>query len=98
VARDFTFTTELLVDNVARLISALSSDPVHVVGAKSGGLITIELAALRPHLVRTITLASTPLAPPEPQNCSSTWSSMHAKLGTHDDAAASRQQNAAARY
>ena len=68
VARDFTFTTELLVDNVARLISALSSDAVHVIGAKSGGLITIELAAMRPHLVRTITLASTPLAPPEPQN------------------------------
>jgi 3-oxoadipate enol-lactonase len=68
VARDFTFTTELLVDNTARVIEHLAGGSAHVIGAKSGGLITIELAAMRPDLVKTITLASTPLAPPQPQN------------------------------
>ena len=67
VADDFTFTTELFVDNVARVIGELGSAPVHVVGAKSGGLVAIELAAMRPDLVKTITLASTPLDPPQPQ-------------------------------
>jgi pimeloyl-ACP methyl ester carboxylesterase len=67
VARDSTFTTELFVDNAVRLINHVGGAPVHVMGAKSGGLIAIELAAARPDLVRTITLASTPLAPPEPK-------------------------------
>jgi pimeloyl-ACP methyl ester carboxylesterase len=66
VADDFTFTNELLVDNVARVIEELAGAPVHVVGAKSGGLVAIELAAMRPELVKTITLASTPLDPPQP--------------------------------
>ena len=66
VADDFTFTNEMLVDNVARVIDELAGAPVHVVGAKSGGLVAIELAAMRPELVKTITLASTPLDPPQP--------------------------------
>ena len=66
VADDFTFTNELLVDNVARVIEQVAGAPVHVVGAKSGGLVAIELAAMRPELVKTITLASTPLDPPQP--------------------------------
>ncbi len=66
VADDFTFTNELLVDNVARVIDALAGAPVHVVGAKSGGLVAIELAAMRPELVKTLTLASTPLDAPKP--------------------------------
>ena len=67
VADDFTFTTELFVNNAARVIEKLAGAPVHVVGAKSGGLVAIELAAMRPDLVKTITLASTPLDPPQPQ-------------------------------
>jgi pimeloyl-ACP methyl ester carboxylesterase len=67
VADDFTFTTELLVDNVARLINGLVGGRAHIVGAKSGGLIALELAAMRPDLVKTITLASTPLDAPQPQ-------------------------------
>ena len=68
VAGDSSFTTELLVDNAAQIIDQLTVEPVHVIGAKSGGLVAIELAALRPELVRTITLASTPLAPPQPRD------------------------------
>jgi pimeloyl-ACP methyl ester carboxylesterase len=67
VADDFTFTTELLVGNVVRVIDKLAGTAVHVVGAKSGGLIAIELAAMRPNLVKTLTLASTPLDAPQPQ-------------------------------
>ena len=66
VADDFNFTIEMLVDNVARVIKTLAGAPVHVVGAKSGGLVAIELAAMRPELVKTITLASVPLDPPQP--------------------------------
>ena len=66
VTGDFTFTNELLVDNAARVIKELAGAPVHVVGAKSGGLVAIELAAMRPDLVKTVTLASTPLDAPQP--------------------------------
>ena len=66
VADDFTFTNELLVDNVARIVKELAGTPAHVIGAKSGGLVAIELAAMWPDLVKTVTLASTPLDPPQP--------------------------------
>lgn len=66
VADDFTFTNELLVDNAARMIERFGGGSAHVVGAKSGGLIAIELAALRPRLVKTVTLASVPLDAPQP--------------------------------
>ncbi|MDB5806369.1 MAG: alpha/beta hydrolase [Betaproteobacteria bacterium] len=67
VTRDFKFSTELFVDNAVRVIDRIALGAVHVIGAKSGGLIAAELARLRPDLVRTVTLASTPLAPPQPQ-------------------------------
>ena len=60
------FTTAGFVDTAARIITDLAGGAAHVIGAKSGGLIAIELARLRPKLVNTITLASTPLAPPQP--------------------------------
>ena len=50
VTRDFTFTNELWVDNVARVIERLADGSAHVIGAKSGGLVTIELAAHGPIL------------------------------------------------
>jgi pimeloyl-ACP methyl ester carboxylesterase len=61
------FTTHGFVEAAARLIVDLAGGSAHAIGAKSGGLIAIELARLRPDLVRTLTLASTPLAPPQPQ-------------------------------
>ena len=68
VAGHFTFTNELLVDKVVQVINHLAGEPVHVIGAKSGGLIAIELAAMQPDLVKTITLASTALAAPQPRD------------------------------
>ena len=50
------------------MIERLAGGSAHVIGAKSGGLVTIELAAQRPYLVKSIILASTPLDPPQPQN------------------------------
>jgi 3-oxoadipate enol-lactonase len=60
------FTTEAFVEAAARMIETLGAAPAHVVGAKSGGLVAIELARLRPELVKTLTLASVPLDPPQP--------------------------------
>jgi pimeloyl-ACP methyl ester carboxylesterase len=66
VTSETVFTTESFVDAAARVITDIGGGAAHVVGAKSGGLVAIELARLRPALVRTITLASVPLAPPQP--------------------------------
>ena len=38
VAKDFQFTTELYVDDLARVIKHVANCPVHVVGGKSGGM------------------------------------------------------------
>jgi 3-oxoadipate enol-lactonase len=62
-----TFTTGGFVAAAARVVTELGGGSAHVIGAKSGGLVTIELARMHPELVKTITLASTPLAPPQPQ-------------------------------
>lgn len=61
------YTTERFVEAASRVISELAGGPAHVIGAKSGGLVAIELARMRPERVKTLTLASTPLAPPQPQ-------------------------------
>ena len=66
VPEDFQFTTELFVDDMVRLITHFSKKPVHVVAAKSGGISAMRLAAERPDLVKTLTLACcSPFAPKE---------------------------------
>lgn len=67
VGPDTMFSTQNFVEHAARLIIELGGGRAHVIGAKSGGLVAIELARLHPELVNTITLASVPLAPPQPQ-------------------------------
>ena len=64
VPKDFALTTELFVDDLVRLINQVSDEPVHVVGGKSGGISVAVLAATRPDLVRTITLASSIVTAP----------------------------------
>ena len=65
VPADFTFTSELFADDMARLIGALSPHkPVHIVGGKSGGMPVLKLAMLRPHLVKTVTLVCSPVKGP----------------------------------
>ncbi len=67
VTSESAFSTESFVGHAARLIAEFADGRAHVIGAKSGGLVTIELARLKPERVKTITLASVPLAPPQPQ-------------------------------
>ena len=64
VAKDFPLTTALFVDDLVRIINHVAGEPVHVVGGKSGGISVAVLAATRPDLVRTITLASSIVSPP----------------------------------
>lgn len=64
VAKDFSLTTELFVDDLVRIINHVAGEPVHVVGGKSGGISVAVLAAQRPDLVKTITLASSIVMPP----------------------------------
>ncbi len=68
VENENAFSTARFVEHAARIITELGGGSAHVLGAKSGGLVAIELARLRPDLVKTITLASVPLAPPQPTN------------------------------
>jgi pimeloyl-ACP methyl ester carboxylesterase len=63
VARDFTFTDELWVDDLVRVTNHLVGGPAHFIGAKSGGISLVKLAALRPDLVKSITLGCTPVLP-----------------------------------
>ena len=66
VTSESAFTTEGFVDAAAGVIQKVAGGSAHVIGAKSGGLIAIEIARRRAELVKTITLASTPLEPPKP--------------------------------
>ncbi|MEQ1776902.1 MAG: alpha/beta hydrolase, partial [Burkholderiales bacterium] len=67
VPNENAFSTQNFVGHAAKLITEFGDGAAHVMGAKSGGLVAIELARLKPGLVKTLTLASVPLAPPQPQ-------------------------------
>lgn len=61
----FPWSVDVLADDLVRLIETVSPVPVHVVGAKIGGPVTVRAAAKRPDLVKTLTLCSTPLKGPD---------------------------------
>jgi 3-oxoadipate enol-lactonase len=63
--KDFPLTTEVFVDDLARVIRHVADGPVHVVGGKSGGISVMMLAATRPELVKTITVSCSPVTPPK---------------------------------
>ena len=65
VSADYKFTTDLLADDLVRVIDRLAGEPVHVISGKSGGICSARLAATRPDLVRSLTFASCPLLPPQ---------------------------------
>ena len=65
VPKDFPLTTELFVDDLARIIRHVAGGPAHVIGGKSGGISVMMLAATRPELVKTITVACSPVTPPK---------------------------------
>jgi pimeloyl-ACP methyl ester carboxylesterase len=56
------YSITALAGTVARLIEALDTGPVHLVGNSMGGAVCIRVAAARPDLVRTLTLVS-PMLP-----------------------------------
>jgi pimeloyl-ACP methyl ester carboxylesterase len=52
------YTVPAFADRVVRLIEHAERGPVHLVGNSLGGAISVRVAALRPDLVRTLTLIS----------------------------------------
>lgn len=52
-------SVEDLARDAAAVIEALGDEPVHVCGVSMGGFIAMRLAAMRPDLVRTLTLHAT---------------------------------------
>jgi 3-oxoadipate enol-lactonase len=63
VDADYVYTNEGWVDDIVRVVNLLAGEPVHVIGAKSGGISLVRLAAVRPDLVRSLTLVCTPILP-----------------------------------
>lgn len=63
VQKDFVYTNEGWVDDLVRVINLVAGEPAHVVGAKSGGISLVTLAASRPDLVKSLTLVCTPILP-----------------------------------
>ncbi|HZM47796.1 MAG TPA: alpha/beta hydrolase [Burkholderiales bacterium] len=64
-AKDFPLTTEVVVCDLASVIRSLAGGgPAHVVGGKSGGIPVMMLAVRHPELVKTITVACSPVTPP----------------------------------
>jgi len=64
MAKDYALTTERCVDDLARVIRDAADGPVHVIGGKSGGISVLMLAATRPELVKTATVACSPVTAP----------------------------------
>src|SRR5688572_14181289 len=61
---EFDWNIDTLVDDLAALIAQVGGGPVHLVGAKSGGSMTLKLAADHPSLVRTLTGVTPPVVGP----------------------------------
>lgn len=65
VPADFTYTTELWVDDLVRVIGRLAAGgPVHLVAGKSGNISAMRLAATRPDLLKTLSLVCPQILPP----------------------------------
>jgi len=61
MAADYTFTMDALLDDFVALIRHLDCPRVHLIGAKSGGSMTLKFAAEHPELVHTLTAVTPPL-------------------------------------
>jgi pimeloyl-ACP methyl ester carboxylesterase len=57
-ARRSGYSVKALAATVIRLIETLDRGPVHLIGNSMGGAVAIRVAAVRPDLVRTLTLIS----------------------------------------
>ncbi len=65
VPADFIYSLEMFVDDMVRIINHVAKGPVHVVSAKSGGILGVKLAAMRPDLVKTLALICAPADAPK---------------------------------
>lgn len=63
--KDYPLTTQRCVDDLAQVIREVAGGRAHVVGGKSGGISVMMLAATRPELVKTISVACSPVTPPD---------------------------------
>ncbi|MGZ5119800.1 MAG: alpha/beta fold hydrolase [Burkholderiales bacterium] len=61
---EFEWSIDVLVDDLVALIHHLEVERVHLVGAKSGGSMTLKLAAGHPALVQTLTGVTPPVVGP----------------------------------
>ena len=61
----FEWNIDVLVDDLVALIRHLEVGRVHLVGAKSGGSMTLKLAADHPALVHTLTAVTPPVVGPQ---------------------------------
>jgi pimeloyl-ACP methyl ester carboxylesterase len=66
VDTDFEYTTDLLVNDLKKLIEAVSpNQPVHLVGGKSGNICGIATALAYPELIKSITMVTPAIKAPE---------------------------------
>jgi 3-oxoadipate enol-lactonase len=63
VQKEHIYTNEGWDDDLIRVINLVAGGPVHVIGAKSGGISLVTLAVARPDLVKSLTLVCTPILP-----------------------------------
>src|SRR5262249_42879083 len=56
------WTLDGIGDDLAALLDHLATGPVHLVGAKLGGMIALRFAAARPDRVRTLTVLGAPVS------------------------------------
>lgn len=56
VSADFQMSTDLFVEDMAKLITKIAGEPVHVISGKSGAISTMRLAATKPELVKSLVL------------------------------------------
>ena len=66
VESSFKYTTELLIGDLSHLIKAVSPNkPVHLIAGKSGNMCAIATALAHPELIKTISMVSPAIQPPE---------------------------------
>lgn len=58
--RDYPWTLDRIIDDYCALLDHLGNGPVHLVGAKIGGVVARAFAARRPARIATLTVVGTP--------------------------------------
>ena len=81
-APDVSYTTRMMAEDTAALLSALGVDRAHVVGVSMGGMIAQELALARPERVRSLHLGCS-LARPDAhmRALNASWRELRVALG-----------------